>query len=62
LGSGNHFLEVHYIDEIYDEEAARAYGLEEGLITVLIHSGSRGLWPQVCQEVARLRPLIVIKG
>jgi tRNA-splicing ligase RtcB (3'-phosphate/5'-hydroxy nucleic acid ligase) len=50
LGSGNHFLEVQYIDEIYDEEAARAYGLEEGLITVLIHSGSRGLGHQVCQD------------
>jgi tRNA-splicing ligase RtcB (3'-phosphate/5'-hydroxy nucleic acid ligase) len=50
LGSGNHFLEVQYIDEIYDEEAARAYGLAEGLVTVLIHSGSRGLGHQVCQD------------
>jgi tRNA-splicing ligase RtcB (3'-phosphate/5'-hydroxy nucleic acid ligase) len=50
LGSGNHFLEVQYIDEVYDEEAARAYGIEEGLITVLIHSGSRGLGHQVCQD------------
>jgi tRNA-splicing ligase RtcB (3'-phosphate/5'-hydroxy nucleic acid ligase) len=50
LGSGNHFLEVQYIDEIYDEGAARAYGLEEGLVTVLIHSGSRGLGHQVCQD------------
>lgn len=36
MGSGNHFLEVQYIDEIYDEEAAQAYGLEEGKVTVLI--------------------------
>jgi tRNA-splicing ligase RtcB len=50
LGSGNHFLEVQYVDELYDEEAARAYGLEEGLVTVLIHSGSRGLGHQVCQD------------
>jgi tRNA-splicing ligase RtcB (3'-phosphate/5'-hydroxy nucleic acid ligase) len=50
LGSGNHFLEVQYIDEIYDEEAARAFGLDAGQITVLIHSGSRGLGHQVCQE------------
>jgi tRNA-splicing ligase RtcB (3'-phosphate/5'-hydroxy nucleic acid ligase) len=50
LGSGNHFLEVQYIDEIYDEEAARAFGLDTGQITVLIHSGSRGLGHQVCQE------------
>jgi tRNA-splicing ligase RtcB (3'-phosphate/5'-hydroxy nucleic acid ligase) len=50
LGSGNHFLEVQYVDEIYDEEAARAYGLEQGMVTVLIHSGSRGLGHQVCQD------------
>jgi tRNA-splicing ligase RtcB (3'-phosphate/5'-hydroxy nucleic acid ligase) len=50
LGSGNHFLEVLYVDDIYDEEAARAYGLSEGKVTVLIHSGSRGLGHQVCQD------------
>jgi len=50
LGSGNHFLEVQYVDEIYDEEAARAFGLGAGRITVLIHSGSRGLGHQVCQD------------
>ena len=50
LGSGNHFLEVQYIDEIYDQEAARAFDLDLGQITVLIHSGSRGLGHQVCQD------------
>src|SRR5215211_3880941 len=50
LGSGNHFLEVQYVDEVYDEEAARAFGLQEDLVTVLIHSGSRGLGHQVCQD------------
>jgi tRNA-splicing ligase RtcB len=50
LGSGNHFLEVQYIDEIYDEEAAQAFGLQKGQVTVLIHSGSRGLGHQVCQD------------
>jgi tRNA-splicing ligase RtcB (3'-phosphate/5'-hydroxy nucleic acid ligase) len=50
LGSGNHFLEVQYIDEIYDEEAALAFGLRERQVTVLIHSGSRGLGHQVCQD------------
>ncbi|MEW6636444.1 MAG: RtcB family protein [Actinomycetota bacterium] len=50
LGSGNHFLEVQYVDEIYDEDAARAFGLEEGTVTVLIHSGSRGLGHQVCTD------------
>ena len=50
LGSGNHFLEVQYIDEIYDEEAAQAFRLDLGQVTVLIHSGSRGLGHQVCQD------------
>ena len=50
LGSGNHFLEVQYIDEIYDEEAAQAFGLDLGQVTMLIHSGSRGLGHQVCQD------------
>ena len=50
LGSGNHFLEVQYVDEIYDEEAAEAFGLFKGQITVLIHTGSRGLGHQVCQD------------
>src|SRR5215216_6635326 len=50
LGSGNHFLEVQYVDEVYDEQAAEAFGLREGWVTVLIHSGSRGLGHQVCQE------------
>jgi tRNA-splicing ligase RtcB len=50
LGSGNHFLEVQYVDEIYDEEAAGAFGLVPGTVTVLIHSGSRGLGHQVCTD------------
>jgi tRNA-splicing ligase RtcB len=50
LGSGNHFLEVQYVDEVYDEEAAEAFGLFPGQITVLIHTGSRGLGHQVCQD------------
>jgi tRNA-splicing ligase RtcB len=51
LGSGNHFLEVQAVHEIYDEEAAKAMGIEEeGQITVMIHSGSRGLGHQVCSD------------
>lgn len=50
LGSGNHFLEVQVVDRILDEEAAKVMGLEEGMITVLIHSGSRGLGYQVCED------------
>lgn len=50
LGSGNHFLEVQYVDQIYNEEAAEAFGLFPNQITVLIHTGSRGLGHQVCQD------------
>jgi tRNA-splicing ligase RtcB len=50
LGSGNHFLEVQYVDEIYDEKAAGVLGLFEGQITVMIHTGSRGFGHQVCTD------------
>ncbi len=50
LGSGNHFLEVQVVDRVIDEEAASVMGLHEGMITVLIHSGSRGLGYQVCDD------------
>jgi tRNA-splicing ligase RtcB len=53
LGSGNHFLEVQYVDRITDAEAARAMGLEENQVVVLIHSGSRGLGHQVCTDSLR---------
>jgi len=47
LGSGNHYLEVQVVDRIYDEAAARAFGLRAGGIVVSIHCGSRGLGHQV---------------
>jgi tRNA-splicing ligase RtcB len=50
LGSGNHFLEVQWVERIFHPEAARAMGLEEGGIVVLIHCGSRGLGHQVCTD------------
>jgi tRNA-splicing ligase RtcB (3'-phosphate/5'-hydroxy nucleic acid ligase) len=50
LGSGNHFLEVQVVDRILDEDAAGVMGLREGQVTVLIHSGSRGLGYQVCDD------------
>ncbi|MCK4518893.1 MAG: RtcB family protein [Candidatus Omnitrophica bacterium] len=50
LGSGNHFLEVQRIDEVYDEKTARLFGLEKDGITVMIHSGSRGFGYQVCED------------
>jgi tRNA-splicing ligase RtcB len=55
LGSGNHFLEVQKVDMIHDHAAAKAMGIEqEGQITVLIHSGSRGLGHQVCSDYLRI--------
>lgn len=50
LGSGNHFLEVQYVDEIYDEGAATALGLFRGQVAVMIHTGSRGFGHQVCTD------------
>ncbi len=53
LGAGNHFLEVQVVDEIHDREAADAYGLAAGMVTVMIHCGSRGLGHQTCQDQLR---------
>lgn len=50
LGSGNHFVEIQEVVEIYDEQVARAFGLFEGQLAVQIHSGSRGLGHQVCSD------------
>lgn len=50
LGSGNHFLEVDVVENIYDEATARAFGLFKGQIVVLVHTGSRGLGYQVCDD------------
>lgn len=54
LGSGNHFLEIQVVDEIYDKEVAEIYGLEEGMVTIMVHSGSRGCGHQVCSDYLRL--------
>ena len=53
LGSGNHFLEVQAVDEIYDLEAAGVFGIEKGQVVLMIHSGSRGLGYQVCDEYSK---------
>ena len=50
LGSGNHFVELQTVDAILDPEAAAAFGLEEGTLAILLHSGSRGLGYQVCED------------
>ena len=54
LGSGNHFLELQRVARILDPESAQAFGLRDGQVTVLIHSGSRGLGHRVCTDYVRL--------
>ncbi len=50
LGSGNHFLEIQYVSEIYDEKTAQAFGLFKDQMTIMIHTGSRGFGHQVCTD------------
>lgn len=53
LGSGNHFVEIGYVSEIYDEAVAQAFGLYAQHITVMVHTGSRGLGYQICDDSIR---------
>ena len=53
MGSGNHFVELQRVSRVFDERAAEAFGLREDAVTVLIHSGSRGLGHQVCTDYVR---------
>ncbi|MDP8978003.1 MAG: RtcB family protein [Actinomycetota bacterium] len=53
LGGGNHFLEVQVVDRVVDSDAAAAFGVRRGQLTVMIHSGSRGLGHQVCADHVR---------
>ena len=50
LGSGNHFLEIQVVDQIYDPQLAQDFHLYEGQVTVMIHSGSRGFGHQICDD------------
>ncbi len=50
LGSGNHFMEVQVVDEVFDEKTAAVFGLHKDMVCVMIHSGSRGLGYQVCDD------------
>jgi tRNA-splicing ligase RtcB len=50
LGSGNHFLEVGFVEKIFNPEAASVFGLAEGQATLMLHSGSRGLGYQICDD------------
>lgn len=54
LGSGNHFLEVQYVQKVFEPEIARRFGLEEDQVVVLIHCGSRGLGHQVCTDYLKV--------
>ncbi|RKF24331.1 RtcB family protein [Micromonospora globbae] len=53
LGSGNHFLEVQAVEEVYDDAVATAFGLHPGQVCVMIHCGSRGLGHQICTDYVR---------
>ena len=53
MGSGNHFVEVQVVDEVFDAAIASQYGIEAGALTFLIHTGSRGLGHQVCTDYVR---------
>ncbi len=50
IGSGNHFVEVQYVQKVFEPEVGDALGLSEGQVVVLIHTGSRGLGHQVCTD------------
>ncbi len=54
LGAGNHFLEVQEVEEVLDPVAAAAFGIEQGMVVVMIHCGSRGLGHQTCTDQLRL--------
>lgn len=61
LGSGNHFVEIGYVEEVYDEELARALGLYKDQVTVIIHTGSRGFGHQVCDDYIKVMQQAVAK-
>lgn len=61
LGSGNHFLEIQYVDEIYDKKAADALGIFRNQVTVMIHTGSRGFGHQVCTDFLEVMERAVVK-
>jgi tRNA-splicing ligase RtcB len=54
LGAGNHFVEVQKIEEVFDSKAARVLGLEKGEVTIMIHTGSRGLGHQVATDYIKV--------
>lgn len=61
IGSGNHFVEVQRVDRVFDEKAARALGIFEGQLTILVHTGSRGLGHQVCTDYVRAMDAVMAR-
>ncbi len=61
VGSGNHFVEVQAVEEIYDEDTARKLGIHEGQVTVMVHSGSRGFGHQVCTDYLKIAVRVLPK-
>ncbi len=53
LGAGNHFLEVQKVERVFDEKVAKAYGLSQGQVLVMVHTGSRGFGHQICSDYLR---------
>jgi len=53
LGSGNHFMEVQVVDEVYDSQTASVFGIYQNSVVLMIHSGSRGLGYQICEDYSR---------
>ncbi len=61
VGSGNHFVEVQFVEEIYDEEVAQKLGIYEGQVTIMVHSGSRGFGHQVCTDYLKVAVRVLPK-
>lgn len=54
VGSGNHFVELGYVEKVFDEGVAESFGIKKNMLTVLIHSGSRGFGHQICTDYLNL--------
>jgi len=61
LGSGNHFLEIQKVEEIFDEKIAKVFGLFQDQIVIMIHTGSRGLGHQICTDYLKVMQRAVEK-
>jgi len=61
IGSGNHFVEVQQVEQVFDAAAAEAFGLRQNQVTVLIHTGSRGLGHQVCTDYVKVMDQVMAR-